>query len=287
VTAAQYERLHAMHLGVRLPAGELVAAAWAGLQDTAPRAALLSLHARVENVQPDSWEDPQLAQVWGPRGAAWLIPADAVAAFTLGRLPRDPAAQARLQRIAGDALAGAPDPARRAGAPTGRFLIRWDARTTTLIPVDPPDVDPEDARRDLARRYLSWFGESMRERFAHWAGISAADAAETMRHVPPISLPPISSPAGPKPAGVRLLPMFDPYMYGRDVPAYVQRTLAGTILVDGRVAGTWGRQQHKVTVRPRFRAHIARIEEEAHTLAGPIGRPVHVRVEVQANLGPC
>ena len=31
-------------------------AAWAGLQDSMPRAALLSLHARVEGVEPMTWD---------------------------------------------------------------------------------------------------------------------------------------------------------------------------------------------------------------------------------------
>jgi hypothetical protein len=32
-----------------------------------PRAALLSIHARVEGTQPWTWEDPSLVQLWGPR----------------------------------------------------------------------------------------------------------------------------------------------------------------------------------------------------------------------------
>jgi hypothetical protein len=42
-------------------------AAWAGLQDSMPRAALLSIHARVEGTRPSTWEDPSLVQLWGPR----------------------------------------------------------------------------------------------------------------------------------------------------------------------------------------------------------------------------
>ena len=52
------DRLHAMHLDQRLSANALAAAAHAGLQDTAPRAGLLSLHARVDGVAPDTWEAP-------------------------------------------------------------------------------------------------------------------------------------------------------------------------------------------------------------------------------------
>ena len=38
-------------------AAALRRAAWAGLQDSMPRAALLSLHARVAGTRPDTWED--------------------------------------------------------------------------------------------------------------------------------------------------------------------------------------------------------------------------------------
>jgi hypothetical protein len=200
-----------------------------------------------------------------------------VATFTLGRLPRDAAAVRRLEQVAAEALSGAPDPHRRAGAATGRYLIRWDARTTNLIPITPPDVDPEEARRDLARRYLAWFGETMRHRFAHWAGITDGDAAETLRIVGPVISNNGEAPDTP-PTGVRLLPLFDPFMYGRKLPTSPHRELVGTIVVDGAVAGTWARQGNKVTVRPRSRRHVDRIEEEARSLAGPIGRAIAITV---------
>lgn len=261
-----------MHLRERLPPGSFAEAAYAGLQDSAPRAGLLSLHARMEGVKPDSWEHPALVQVWGPRLAVWLIPRDAVAAFTLGRLPRDPDAQRHLRRVADEALAGAPDPYRRQGAATGRYLIRWDARTTSIIPVDPPEVDPEDARRELARRFLTWFGDSMRPQFARWAGIDSTDAAETLRHVPPVRLP-----EAPAARGVRFLPMFDPYDFGRRRPTG-HRELAGTLLVDGRPAGTWARQGRRLTVRPRRRGRLDEVEEEALRMAAPLGGNVTVTV---------
>ena len=48
-------------------------AAWAGLQDSMPRAALLSLHARVDGVEPSTWEHPSLAQLWGPRYSTYVV----------------------------------------------------------------------------------------------------------------------------------------------------------------------------------------------------------------------
>ena len=79
-------------LDARLPAGpaSLRRAAWAGLQDSMPRAAVLSIHARVEGTEPEAWADPSLVQVWGPRFSAYVVAAADRAAFTLGRLPDDP-----------------------------------------------------------------------------------------------------------------------------------------------------------------------------------------------------
>jgi hypothetical protein len=137
-----------------------------------PRAALLSIHARVEATMPKTWEDPSLVQVWGPRYSAYVVAAADVAVFTLGRLPGQPKARrvaeemaARLDAfLAGRALrhdeaglgVGVPHPnALRYGAPTGRILIRWDgARQPTIWTVPPPSIGVDDARRELARRYL-------------------------------------------------------------------------------------------------------------------------------------
>src|SRR6478735_4433833 len=75
-------------LDVRLPRGadSLRQAAWAGLQDSMPRAAVLSVHARVEGTEPSTWEDASLVQLWGPRFSAYAVPKLDIAPFTLGRL---------------------------------------------------------------------------------------------------------------------------------------------------------------------------------------------------------
>ena len=66
-------------LDQRAPKGSesLRRAAWAGLQDSMPRAALLSLHARIDRVKPSTLADrqgqtidvgrPLAGQLWGPR----------------------------------------------------------------------------------------------------------------------------------------------------------------------------------------------------------------------------
>src|SRR5436189_6452046 len=85
-------------LDERLPPGarSLRRAAWAGLQDSMPRAALLSIQARVEGTQPSTWEDPSLVQLWGPRFSVYVVPARDHAFFSLARYPDD----ARVRRVA-------------------------------------------------------------------------------------------------------------------------------------------------------------------------------------------
>src|SRR5438552_2961183 len=82
-------RRRAGALDARLPRGarSLRRAAWAGLTDSVPRAALLSIHARVEGTEPTTWEHPSLVHVWGPRYSTYLVPARDHGIFTLGRLP--------------------------------------------------------------------------------------------------------------------------------------------------------------------------------------------------------
>ena len=84
---------HRLGVGVldeRLPPGadSLRRAAWVGLTDSMPRAALLSIHARVAETSPDAWADPALAQVWGPRVSAYVVAADAVAQSRIDRVGR-------------------------------------------------------------------------------------------------------------------------------------------------------------------------------------------------------
>jgi len=96
-------RRRAQALDERLPRGpeSLRRAAWAGLQDSMPRAALLSIHARVAGTPPDVLDDLSLAQIWGPRFSAYVIAERDRAPFTLGRFPDD----ARGRRVALDTAA--------------------------------------------------------------------------------------------------------------------------------------------------------------------------------------
>src|SRR5919197_1808700 len=171
-------------LDERMPMGSesLRRAAWCGLQDSMPRSALLQLHARVDGVEPSSWEHPSLAQLWGPRYSTYVVPKRDFALFSLGRLPDNAKGRQRAERMA-ELLHAALDGRRmtdreigrargignalRYAATTGTVAIRWDgARAPAVWTVAGPEVDPTDARRELARRYLHIFGPATPDGFA-------------------------------------------------------------------------------------------------------------------------
>lgn len=231
-------------LDERLPFGpdSLRHAAWAGLQDSVPRSALHSLHARVEGVPPDALDDPALVQVWGPRYAAYVVPAGDHAAFTLGRMPAKGRMPARAEDLAARAhahLAGrrlpVDDVARALGSGnairyatlTGTVLIRWGgARQPLMWTVPRSEVSPAEALQDLARRYVHVFGPTTVGSFVRWAYVDGPAAAaafdalgkELMNVRTPLGdgqilvedVPVVREPPMPTEAA-RLLPSGDPY----------------------------------------------------------------------------
>ena len=154
-------RRRAGSLDERLPAGakSLRRAAWAGLQDSMPRAALLSINARVLRASSTIWEHPSLVQLWGPRFSDYLVSAQDLAVFSLGRLPEDIRRRALAQETAsrlhafldgrrmpfgqaGREIGVSPNSLRYA-APTGSVLLRWDgSRQPVVWTVPPPAMDP-------------------------------------------------------------------------------------------------------------------------------------------------
>jgi len=219
-------RRHVGALDERLPRGRrsLRRAAWAGLKDSMPRAALLSIHARVEGARPSTWEDPALVQLWGPSFHAYVVAARDVAVFSLGRLPDHAGARrrandlaARLHELLGDAsttygeaglaLGIHPNQLRYA-AQTGTVLIRWDgARLPTVWTVPAPSVEARDARLELARRYLHVFGPATSEGFVRWAGIGSREGAAAFEALGS-SLTPARTPVG------------DAWILNRDEPTF-------------------------------------------------------------------
>jgi Winged helix DNA-binding domain len=320
-------RRHVGALDERLPRGarSLRRAAWAGLQDSMPRAALLSIHARVEGTEPSTWEDPSLVQLWGPRYGAYVVAARDLAAFSLGRLPDDAKGRQRAEDLAvrlraaiggarvpygeaGDAVGVHPNSLRYA-AQMGTVLIRWDgARQPTIWTGPPLEVDPRDARLELARRYLHVFGPTTPQAFARWAGISKRGGAAAFDALVG-SLCPVRTPLGDawmlagdesamraeraSAAPARLLPSGDAYFLlwdadrellvtdaVRRAALWTSRVWPGAVLVDGEVVGTWRRAEAIVTVQPWrsvSRAERDAVEAEAASLPLP-GVPGRIAV---------
>lgn len=198
-----WHRLRANHLAARLPAGTHARAAFAGLQDSAPRAALTALYSRVEEVRADDWEDPSLVQIWAPRGAVFVVPRSDLPVFALGITPREPELRRALARLASGARDSVPEGRRdqgqeevaRLGAlpapvrkgmrrrPVWRLVcapadiqIRWDARSTQLLPSPALEMDEEDALREPARRFLGSLGPAGPARFTRWPFVDGGAA---------------------------------------------------------------------------------------------------------------
>ncbi len=177
-----------------------------------PRAALLSIHARVEGTGPTTWEHSSLVQLWGPRFNNYLVAAKDLPVFSLGRLPEDSRRRTRAYDTASRLhalLDGHRMPLGQAGhemgvdhnslryaAPTGRVLMRWDgAKQPVVWTVPPPPMDPRQARLELARRYLHIFGPATATSFADWAGIQPAEAHSALEALAG-ELTPVHTPAG-------------------------------------------------------------------------------------------
>lgn len=177
-----------------------------------PRAALLSLHARLAGVEPSTWEHPSLVQLWGPRYSTYVVAERDFALFSVGRLPASGRSRERAERIAerlhaqldgartpyeevGRALGINPN-ALRYAAPTGTVAIRWEgARAPVIWSVPRPDLEPAAACRELARRYLHVFGPTTAGSFARWAGISRRSGAEAFAALAD-ALVPVRTPLG-------------------------------------------------------------------------------------------
>jgi hypothetical protein len=196
----------------------------------------------------------------------------------------------------------------RYAAATGTVLIRWEgARLPTVWTVPAPEVDPRDARLELARRHLHIYGPTTPAAFARWAGIGVRHGVATFEALRP-ALTPARTPVGDAwvlardeatvraapgpPAPARLLPSGDAYLLlqgidrelvvpdaARRRALWTPRVWPGGVLVDGEVVGTWRRADATVTVQPwRKLSRAARdaiaAEVESLPLPGIDGRIV-------------
>jgi len=170
------------------------------------------------------------------------------------------------------------------------------------------EIEPLEARRELARRYLHVFGPGTPASFATWAGLRLKEAR---RGWGGLELTPVVTPLGEasilasdevltrEPAtlssAVRLLPSGDSYWLHHDaahrellVPKakeraalWTPRVWPGAVLIAGELAGTWRRVQADLSVEPWrsfTKAERAAVEVEAASLPLPgLTKPVAVR----------
>jgi winged helix DNA-binding protein len=302
----------------RLPRGarSLRLAAWAGLTDSVPRAALLSIHARVEGTRPSSWEDRSLVQVWGPRFSVYVVSGRDRAVFTLGRHPDAPRPReraedmaSRLEAFLGGRRAMDNEAQRKLGVgntlkyatTTGTVLIRWDgARAPEVWTVARPEIEPQVARCELARRYLHIFGPATPEAFSTWGGVAEPTARATFEALGR-SLTAVRTPIGDAwilgadeegfralpgpPAPARLLPSGDTYYLqwgagrellvpdaGQRAELWTSRVWPGAVLVGGEIVGTWRRAQADLSLqlwRRLTKTERDAVEAEAQSLPLP------------------
>ncbi|HXB49171.1 MAG TPA: crosslink repair DNA glycosylase YcaQ family protein [Streptosporangiaceae bacterium] len=297
-------RLAANNLSRRLSAGSYIEAAYVGLQDTAPRDALLGLHARVDACETSAWEHPGLMQTYSPRAAVYVLPREDFGIFTVGRLPRDPAERQALEdqaerfcrELAGRPVRGLQG--HREVCATGRLEVRWTTNSSHVWERPRPSIDPEAARIELCRRHVHAFGPTTPAAFAWWAGVSSRDARRSFEVITGELMPvdyeghqswilaaDETAVVTAKPMrGVRFLVASDLRIFGQDRtrlfvgPGAGQHTPLhdtfhpGGLLINGSIAGAWGRRAGRVTVKalgPLPAAIRRAIRDEAESMPIP------------------
>ena len=130
-------------------------------------------------------------------------------------------------------------------------------------------AEPEQAQRELTRRYLGAYGPASAEDFARWVGMRGAQPKRMLAALGgelaevevdgrtafalAADLEPLRAAGRPK--GVRLLPAFDPYVVGTRPRSHLvaqnhearvfrpQAWISPVVLVDGVAAGPWKRER--------------------------------------------
>ena len=299
-------RLQINNLTSRLPAGRVLEAARFGLQDSAPRDALIGLYARMANTRPDDWDHPDLIQTYAPRGAVYVLPRPGFGIFTQGCLPYDAARRAALEADAEDICrqldgqelkGGAVVGPRRAACWTGRIGLRWTTSAIFVRELPRPEIDFETARRELCLLHLHGFAPATPGSYAWWTQSSRSDAARTWSKITDrlIELDyegqrawalaedeeALRNPV--RPSAVRLLVPSDLRLFGQDrLGLFIGpglRPLSGLrdsfhpggVLAAGKIIGVWGRHGGVVDVRVERGTPMSTMEAvETEALTMPI-----------------
>ena len=182
---------------------------------------------------------------------------------------------------------------------SGRGTDSVMARTDQWLKRRPTPMDPDEARAELARRFLHCYGPGTAQHFAEWTQRSLADAKQTIELIEEelvevkmagkraflLAADERDLDSPPEAKGVRLLPVQDPYLQQRDRATLLPDQTArrrlwqavrgpGALLLDGVVTGTWrGRvkeQRWEVELEP-FGRLLAKVRDaicdEAETMA--------------------
>ena len=180
------------------------------------------------------------------------------------------------------------------GRPKGAWTssrYRWSPMSSWL-PGSVPSPTPDDARAELARRWLRAFGPATVADLKWWSGLtlgqvrkalSAIDAEEVdLDGVPGIILADDGAPTRPPEPWVALLPSLDPttmgwqqrtwYLGDHGVALFDRNGNAGpTVWCDGRVVGGWA-QRKSGEIGLRLLDDVGREAEDAiHVKAARLG----------------
>jgi hypothetical protein len=156
------------------------------------------------------------------------------------------------------------------------------------------DLNPEEARAEIARWYLGGHGPATAEDFAWWSGLKRANAEKALSAVAEMTGDGLfdlaGASVGPDPTGLRLLPiwdtsmvtqisrrrMVDPLLYPFVYDA--SGNLTSTIVSDGRVVGVWDRRGDgdRIEIKAAFfggfdRGLAEAVESEAAVVTAAVG----------------
>ena len=327
-------RLVRSHLAERAPADRLVEVVRevCGIHAQVMGSAELQLAARVEgitqaDVREALWERRQLVKTWTLRGTLHLHPADELGLWIAARRALPTEADPKIVAAIGDALRGrrllreelADAVLERVGsAPREELASGWgfhlsDAAVEGLLCFGPPQGqkvtfvhpdewigamtswEPEQALREVARRYAVTYGPVTRRHFKVWFGSRERSFEE-------LDFGEAEDPRESA-SSVRLLPEYDVYVMGyrereRFVPPEVREQIAahgkgryegpaGTplLLVDGVCAGIWARRKTgkrvELKVQPArklTRAERAGVADEAERIGAFLGLEPHLEL---------
>jgi Winged helix DNA-binding domain len=223
----------------------------------------------------------------------------------VARITRSPEMAERIEGSWGSFLKPASFQGRLCFGPSAGQKVRFTAPDAWVPGGAVPDADPDEALREITRRYLGAFAPATREDLARWWAVSPARAKAMLTALgdEAVEVDVDDSPgwmlethateaARTKPANVaRLLPGFDQWVIGasRSAPALLdpehkarvyrnQGWISPVLLVNGRMEGVWRHERQGarplVEIEPFGRTPQwvrAQAEAEAKRLGGFLG----------------